>query len=415
MVRSIKRITKKLQWAKHRDNLWVFFVVGLILVLFSLIYLWVQYQSIQYLYPFFSKQTDLYFAMNKTDLITTGANIDYSTTFPQNSSVNQDFIEDFLALVAEIPQQKTRVGGGIIDGKTFYYLRLAKNSQYSDGDVITSRNGVQWDLAKIREKNTDLLVFTREETRFETDIRITKAKELFSIERTQNTILVGYSQFSPKNELYFRMNDDEGVLIFQAKTPKISFSVLHSLDQVSGMMGLSLQTLEKASLWPDTNFPLTLGELTLISGDEQAFLENPFQTDLNWVWKGNEQDFESLTSTILLILAEKYPTSVVTDLPDGSSILEIQRITDIFITDSSDTNSLYTYPGGQLYIERKGNEMIVLHNADEFPSEMIDNNCLVEQPVLAGYSMPVDNVDSLWTKQLFSYSSQEIALCFSTK
>ena len=158
---------------------------------------------------------------------------------------------------------------------------------------------------------------------------------------------------------------------------------------------------------------LQLGDISGITGQIAGFIENPYQSDITWAWKSYKRSKTEVVEQLLQDLATYYPQAIEITLPDGSNILELQRLTEVFVTEDSDERTLLTHPDGQIEIKKVGGELRILSGVKQYPEEKMSHSCYSASSELSGQLLSPISEGFMWTNIFFSYSSQEIAFCYS--
>lgn len=176
-----------------------------------------------------------------------------------------------------------------------------------------------------------------------------------------------------------------------------------------------------AALW---NSPMAQafrvpGEITVVVGTFDAFVQNPFSAALAWQAEisTSQQEANAFLEQILRDLAKRYPMAFERVLPDKSKVYELKTGKEQFLTEGAvidlaiQPQGVMTYPQGQV-VYQYADEVFQLEHGDIADKVKLSTlSCGVADPELE-MLISADFVGTqLWRKMFFGLNQRNGVVC----
>lgn len=395
---------------KSNTSLILAYVSALIILIgLGIAYISVRNSTFAQVFPYFSEELDYYFITADPQILDEDiADLGEIALLKKPLGEIQQILHDLTNI-----RYAQRIGVFSQNQQIYSFLQVRKGHQYRTGeDLIVADQGVLLNSYKIHIypfDSYDLLLLTKDGQNplFPEQVY---SKQAYSL--TSGQEYKAFSYFNGEQSKFFGITQKNQDLVTHrlVRGEIDTFAPLASLSIPDSPYYL-VKTGEIEHI--DLPKPFERGAITGITGTLANFIENPFQEEIEWIWEG-AGSLDDVKEMILVYLSQEYPQAIETELPDGSSIFELQEVKDAFITSEEMTTTVLTYPKGQFVLEHISDYRVrVTRTEQELETEELRHSCVQQDALLYGQVLSPESGDELGKNIFFSYSSQEIVLCFN--
>lgn len=418
---------------KDQKQLIISFTIIFLALLCSIgVYFWSVRNFSKNYHPLLTEEKEFYFAISPQSSVLSQSD----TIFVILSELTGEKVESMRPLFSQL----TELGGDQVGffkdhGSTFWFTRNPeRNSSEQDFMIGDDANAPSFVSSEIQIDAMSYIIIGAKEfipaivSEQPSKLLLNAKKALNKEEKLSGNII--YTSFIRDEQLVsvlgtvrlindivqlsFMSEPKQGIPILESRMMEDSIFSLHVNSHGEGNPSPLLPSFQKQteSVVEVTQL-LRQGQFDLYEGQIENFFENPYQEDLIWRWRGSVKNRDNIKEAILTDLSRFFPQSVEKELPDGSTILELQQLREVFepVQTEEAMASVFTYPLGQLVLANEGDDITLSKGDIPKTIESVENSCVLPDFFSFGHvkteALPLD----LWKSAFFSYNQHNLVIC----